>query len=222
MRSAIAEKITENDAGARVPLGGRLKRAIDIAISSLALVFLSPVMLFIALAIKLTMGGPVIFSHRRIGHNGVDFDCYKFRTMIKNSEEFMRDYLASNPDAAHEWASTRKLRNDPRVTFLGNVLRRSSLDELPQFFNVLRGEMSCVGPRPVVADELRFYGSSVSDYLQTRPGLTGPWQISGRSDTSYEERVTLDCKYVREWSLWADIVILVKTIPATVSSRGSC
>jgi exopolysaccharide production protein ExoY len=168
------------------------------------------------------MGGPIIFSHRRIGHNGVAFNCYKFRTMIRNSDEFMRQYLAVNPDAAHEWATTRKLKRDPRVTALGNLLRRSSLDELPQFINVLRGEMSCVGPRPIVPEELKFYGASTSEYLRARPGLTGAWQVSGRSDTSYKERVALDCKYVREWSLRTDIVILLKTIPAAVASRGSC
>jgi len=223
MRSALAEKIVTTEGREhRAPLGGGLKRALDIIVALLALAFLSPVMMFVALAIKLTMGGPVIYAHRRVGHNGIPFQCYKFRTMIQSSEEFMRSYLAANPDAAQEWAATRKLKKDPRVTFLGNVLRRSSLDELPQFINVLRGEMSCVGPRPVVDDELKFYGTNASQYLQARPGLTGAWQVSGRSNTTYEERVAMDCQYVREWSLWTDIVILVKTIPAAVALRGSC
>ena len=223
MRSALAEKIiTTEGREHQAPLGGGLKRGLDIIVALLALAFLSPVMMFVALAIKLTMGGPIIYAHRRVGHNGIPFKCYKFRTMIQSSEEFMRGYLAANPDAAQEWAATRKLKKDPRVTFLGNVLRRSSLDELPQFINVLRGEMSCVGPRPVVDDELKFYGANASQYLQTRPGLAGAWQVSGRSNTTYDERVAMDCQYVREWSLWTDIVILVKTVPAAVAWRGSC
>ena len=203
-------------------VGGGVKRAFDVVVAAVALLGLAPLMILVAIAIKLTMGGPVIFAHRRVGHNGAVFNCLKFRTMVRDSEEFLLRYLSTHPEAAHEWATTRKLRDDPRITALGSILRRSSLDELPQFFNVLRGEMSCVGPRPVVPDELKLYGAGSAEYLRARPGVTGEWQVNGRSDTSYAERVALDCKYVREWSLRNDIIILLKTIPVAIASKGSC
>jgi exopolysaccharide production protein ExoY len=223
MRYVSAEKIAgAADPGIQQPLGGWLKRAVDISIASVVVVLLLPLIVLIGLTIKLSMGGPVIYAHRRVGHNGAPFNCYKFRTMAVNSDELLRKYLASDPDAAQEWLSTRKLRNDPRVTALGNALRRSSLDELPQLLNVLRGEMSCVGPRPIVAEELEIYGRHAKEYLRARPGMTGAWQVSGRSDTTYQERVALDCAYVSNWSVWLDLLILLKTIPAAIGSRGSC
>ncbi len=142
--------------------------------------------------------------------------------MSVNAEEVLADHLQNNSTAAAEWALTRKLKDDPRVSRLGQLLRETSIDELPQLFNVLRGDMSCVGPRPITSDEITRYDSRIEFYLRTRPGLTGAWQISGRSDTSYEERVQLDSSYVTGWSLWKDFEILIRTLPAVISRRGSC
>ena len=198
------------------PVGGLWKRAIDLVIAGIALVLLSPLMLIVAASIRLTMGGPVVFGHNRIGHNGRVFRCYKFRTMIVGADEVLHKYLASHPQAEKEWRETQKLRNDPRITPLGRCLRKASIDELPQFVNVLRGDMSCVGPRPIVSGEVARYGVNVLDYLQARPGLTGAWQVSGRTLLGYEDRVALDVDYVRHWSIWKDLLILVKTIPAVM------
>ncbi|MDT3685418.1 MAG: sugar transferase [Pseudorhodoplanes sp.] len=195
-----------------VPLGGAPKRAMDIAIALCAITLLLPLLVIITGLIKLTMGGPTIFAHPRVGYNGKLFKCYKFRTMVRNAEEALRLHLANDPKAAEEWHRTRKLRSDPRVTVLGHLLRKSSLDELPQLINVLRGEMSCVGPRPIVLEELQEYGASSEDYFKARPGLTGIWQVSGRSNVNYARRVALDCAYIRNWSIWGDIIILAKTV----------
>lgn len=201
------------------PLGGRKKRALDIAIAGIAMLLLSPLMVVIAVLIKVTMGSPIIYAHPRIGHNGRRFRCFKFRTMVQCPDEVLEQILASDPDAAREWREKQKLRNDPRVTIVGSILRISSLDELPQLINVLRGEMSCVGPRPIVAAELDRYGVDAQEYLRSRPGITGLWQVSGRSDTSYGMRVALDCEYVRSWSIWLDLKILLKTLPAVLRLR---
>lgn len=198
------------------PLGGLLKRIMDLAIAVTALVLAAPVMIVVALLIKMTAGGPAVFSHGRIGFGGRSFNCYKFRSMVANSEEVLKAHLQSNPEAALEWELTHKIRNDPRVTFLGWMLRKSSLDELPQLFNIIRGDMSCVGPRPVVKDELKRYGDHVEEYLRTRPGLTGLWQVTGRSSTDYANRVALDSQYVRNWSIWLDIAILFRTVFAVM------
>lgn len=198
------------------PLGGWRKRALDLAVASTALVLALPLMAVVASLIKLVTGGPVLFAHRRIGFNGRPFRCYKFRTMVENAEQVLEDYLARNPRAAEEWRETQKLKSDPRITFLGQMLRKSSLDELPQLVNVLRGEMSCVGPRAIVANELARYGSAADEYLKTRPGITGLWQISGRSDVDYAGRVALDTQYVRNWSIWSDFVILAWTAVAVM------
>ncbi|GGF54272.1 exopolysaccharide biosynthesis protein [Azorhizobium oxalatiphilum] len=196
--------------------GGLAKRALDLPVALTALIMLAPLMLAVALLIKLTTRGPVLFGHARVGLNGRTFRCLKFRTMRPDAEQALLAYLADSPEAAQEWLETRKLKKDPRVTALGKVLRGSSIDELPQLLNVLRGEMSCVGPRPVIADELALYGAQAQDYLAARPGLTGPWQVSGRSALSYADRVSLDSAYVRNWSLRRDIVILLKTVPAVM------
>lgn len=198
-------------------VGGLSKRALDLIVSSLALIVFAPLLLVIAAIVKVTMGGPVIFSHERIGQHGRVFRCYKFRTMVNGAEQTLERYLAANPSVAREWNETRKLLHDPRVTSIGRLLRRSSLDELPQLFNVLRGDMSCVGPRPVTPAELQRYGGDVGEYLRTRPGLTGLWQVSGRNRLSYAHRVALDCMYVRNWSLFLDIAILIKTVPAILN-----
>lgn len=198
------------------PLGGWPKRALDVIVASTALVLSLPLMAIAALLIKVTMGGSVLFAHRRVGFNGRSFNCYKFRTMVEGAEHLLDEYLACHPQAAEEWQATQKLKNDPRITLLGQVLRRSSFDELPQLINVLRGEMSCVGPRPVVADELPRYGCVAVEYLKSRPGLTGLWQISGRNDVDYAHRVLLDAQYIGNWSLWNDLVILAWTAVAVM------
>ncbi|WP_246678851.1 sugar transferase [Mesorhizobium sp. B2-5-7] len=198
------------------PIGGVLKRIMDLVIAGAALVFAAPVIILVGLLIKITAGGPPIFSHSRVGFGGRSFDCYKFRSMVRNSDEVLSAYLDANPDARREWEETHKIRNDPRVTLLGRLLRKSSLDELPQLINILRGDMSCVGPRPIVKDELRRYGEHQAEYLATRPGLTGLWQVSGRSSMDYDNRVALDSQYVRNWSVWLDVVILLRTIVAVM------
>ena len=198
--------------GTYEPLGGTAKRALDIVIAVISIILLSPLMIIVAGLIRLAMGTPLLFAHTRIGYNGQPFRCYKFRTMVPNADACLSDHLRRDPDAALEWSKCRKLQRDPRVTTLGLLLRKSSIDELPQLFNVLRGEMSCVGPRPIVDEELQRYGRSLTEYLKARPGLTGLWQTGGRNKTTYERRVALDCDYVRNWSLWLDARILIKTI----------
>lgn len=198
------------------PIGGRRKRVVDVVVAVLVAILISPVLLLLALAVKLSMGGPVIYRHRRIGFGGRYFDCLKFRTMVTNGDEVLRRYLAANPAAAEEWRRSRKLANDPRITRLGWFLRKTSLDELPQLLNIVRGDMSCVGPRPIVTEELERYGIHAYEYLRARPGVTGSWQVSGRSNVSYGDRVRLDTEYVRRWSLGADLIILVRTVPAVL------
>jgi exopolysaccharide production protein ExoY len=173
------------------------------------------------LLVKLSDRGPVFYGHRRIGHNGKTFRCLKFRTMVVDGDRVLKAYLQANPRAMDEWRTTRKLQDDPRVTLVGAVLRKLSLDELPQLINIIRGEMSVVGPRPVVEDELELYENAAIYYLQSRPGLTGLWQVSGRNDVSYASRVAFDTHYVKNWSLSSDVVIIAKTIPAVCLSRGS-
>lgn len=203
-------------------VGGYAKRCADIAIASVALAALSPLFVFVALLVRITDPGPIFFGHKRVGLGGKSFRCLKFRTMCTDADTVLRDLLATDPAAAAEWQTTRKLRKDPRITPVGRVLREYSLDELPQLINVIRGEMSLVGPRPVVTSELTRYGNDAVHYLSARPGITGLWQVSGRSDTSYQTRVALDARYVTGWSLLGDIMILLRTIPAVLGARGSC
>jgi exopolysaccharide production protein ExoY len=198
------------------PLGGTAKRLMDILVATLALILAAPLMLIIAAFTLAADGRPVIFAHRRVGLAGKPFYCYKFRTMRTDAAQVLERYLADNPDAAREWRERKKLAHDPRITLFGKLLRVSSLDELPQLFNVLRGDMSCVGPRPVVTDELPLYGAAATDYLSARPGITGLWQVSGRSSIGYADRVVLDSRYVRNWSLYSDLVILLRTVFAVV------
>lgn len=202
------------------PLPQILKRGFDLAAASLLLIAFSPLMAFIAWRIAQS-GGPVLFSHERVGRHGQLFKCHKFRTMVPNANDVLAKLLAESPEARAEWERDFKLRDDPRITTIGHWLRRTSFDELPQLFNVLAGEMSLVGPRPVVRDELIRYGDSQVYYLQARPGLTGIWQASGRNDVDYQRRVTLDTWYVRNWNIWYDIVILAKTFLAVVVKKGA-
>lgn len=196
------------------------KRAMDVVASGAALLLLSPVMLTIAVLVKRD-GGPSLFGHARLGKNGETFKCLKFRSMIHNSQEVLARHLAENPEARAEWEADHKLKNDPRVTKIGSFLRKSSLDELPQLINVLKGEMSLVGPRPIVTAEVVKYDRAIAHYYSVTPGITGLWQISGRNDVSYDQRVMLDSSYVRNWSLWRDIAIMFKTVPALMKRSGA-
>ena len=203
-----------------LPVARAAKLGLDMLGAGLLVLLLSPAMLLIALAIRRD-GGKVFFAQRRVGLGGRVFDCLKFRTMVMNGDQVLRDALARDPRAAAEWAAAQKLRHDPRVTGIGRLLRLSSMDELPQLFNVLRGEMSLVGPRPIVEREVARYREDFAWYCAVRPGLTGLWQVSGRSDTSYARKVHLDSWYVRNWTLWQDMVILARTIPAVLLRRGA-
>ncbi len=195
-------------------VGGTLKRSLDVIVSLMALILMGPLLLVVALLIYLSMGRPIIFAHERVGFRGKSFKCYKFRTMVNDAGNKLAAYLKQHPFAAEEWRICHKLKSDPRVTSLGLLLRKASVDELPQLINVLRGDMSCVGPRPVPRDELLRYRRSARYYRRVRPGLTGLWQVSGRSKTTYAYRVALDRAYVRNWSFWLDVKIIVKTVPA--------
>jgi exopolysaccharide production protein ExoY len=199
-----------------------LKRAFDFAGALMLLLILAPLFPVLALAVRLD-GGPALYRHRRMGCNDRPFNCLKFRSMARDADAMLAQHLAANPHAAAEWARNRKLTDDPRITRVGAFLRTTSLDELPQLINVLRGEMSLVGPRPVVHDELEaHYGPDGRiAYSAMRPGITGLWQISGRSDTTYRERVTLDIAYRSNWSFLLDVKILVLTVPAVLTRRGA-
>jgi len=199
----------------------RAKAAFDRASSVLALIALAPLFLVVAALIRARDPGPVFFGHTRLGRNGRPFRCLKFRTMVQDADAVLERHLAANPEAAAEWEATRKLKDDPRVTRIGAILRSTSLDELPQLINIARGEMSLVGPRPIVEDETENYGSALSDYFAVRPGLTGLWQISGRSDTTYGERVHLDSAYARDVRFVTDLLILLKTVVVVLARRGS-
>jgi undecaprenyl-phosphate galactose phosphotransferase len=197
-----------------------IKRTFDIVIASCALAVLSPILLAVAIMVKKD-GGPALFGHKRLGLNGKVFHCLKFRSMIINSDEVLKKHLAQNAEARVEWQNDLKLRNDPRVTTIGKLLRRTSIDELPQLLNVLKGEMSIVGPRPIIVAETEKYDNDISHYYRVRPGITGLWQVSGRNDVTYSERVRMDSWYVRNWSLWHDIMIVCKTFPAVLKRSGA-
>ena len=208
----------ERDRKAFFPLA---KRALDFIGAGVGLVLLAPFFLIVALMVRAD-GGPAFFAHQRVGRGGKLFGCLKFRSMVIDSQARLEALLASDPAARAEWEATRKLKNDPRITPIGRFLRSTSLDELPQLINVLRGEMSLVGPRPVQEAEIdRYYGASAAHYMAVRPGITGLWQVSGRSETSYESRVALDVAYVSRPSLLADLSILLRTPVAVVSRRGA-
>jgi exopolysaccharide production protein ExoY len=196
-------------------------RILDITLALLLLLFMAPLMLILCLLIAITDPGPVFFAHRRVGRNGRAFHCLKFRSMAVDAEQRLRDLLASDPSAREAWRRDHKLPNDPRITPLGRFLRRSSLDELPQLVNVLMGDMSLVGPRPITMDERRHYGRYFEHYCRVPPGLTGIWQVSGRSNTSYRRRVAMDVCYVRNNSPLLYLSILTRTVPAVLLARGS-
>lgn len=201
----------------------KTKRVMDIALALGMLVFLFPLYVLVAILIKMNDGGPALFKQRRIGVDGKEFYCYKFRTMVLNAEAQLKAVLDSDPTAAAEWRKFKKLKKDPRITNVGHFLRKSSLDELPQLINILKGEMSVIGPRTITRAETPDYGgmSDFTVYCSVRPGVLGLWQLSGRSDTGFEKRVQLDVKYVREWSLWGDIKILFVSVPAVLLGKGA-
>ena len=198
-----------------------MKRVIDLIIAISSLLVFAPVLGACALLIRLDSDGPILFRQRRVGRCGQSFSIFKFRTMKSNAAELLEKHLESDLDAREEWNRTKKLRNDPRVTRIGQFMRKFSLDELPQLWNVLIGEMSCVGPRPIQFYEIPMYDKQYPDYCCVRPGLTGLWQVSGRSDTSYRERVSLDSRYVRTWSQANDLRILALTVPAVLKAAGA-
>ena len=195
-------------------------RGFDVTVAAAAIVALLPLMLLIALFVRMTSAGPVVFRQQRVGRDGVMFPCLKFRSMVIDAQAQLDRLLAHSEEARLEWDRDQKLRRDPRITPIGDFLRKTSLDELPQLFNILVGQMSIVGPRPIVENEIVRYGSRFGHYCSVRPGLTGLWQISGRNDVSYAMRVRLDSLYAQRRSLGLNVAICFKTVPAILSSRG--
>lgn len=199
-----------------------LKRALDMVGAFMGLVLLAPLFLVVAVLIKKqSPGSKVFFGHKRVGQGGKTFYCYKFTSMVPNAQQVLEKLLKENPEARAEWERDFKLKNDPRITRIGGVLRKTSLDELPQLWNVLRGDMSLVGPRPIVQEETKYYGNRLGAYLSVRPGVTGLWQVSGRNDTSYGYRVYLDAWYANHWSVWHDVVILFETVKIVLTRSGA-
>ena len=197
------------------------KRIFDLVATVVGGLLILPILLILAVLVGIDNKGRIIFAHRRVGRKGKLFPCYKFQSMVPDAQERLEEYLAKNPAAREEWEESFKLTNDPRVTKLGAFLRKTSLDELPQLWNVLMGDMSLVGPRPIVTKEIERYGDYIREYYMVPPGITGMWQVNGRSDTTYEERVAMDTWYVRNWSVWIDLVYLFKTVKAVFTGKGA-
>jgi Undecaprenyl-phosphate galactose phosphotransferase WbaP len=193
----------------------------DFALSLALLIVLAPLFALIAAVIKLTSKGPIFYGHLRYGLHGKNFRALKFRTMVADADRILADYLVSHAEYTPEWQRNHKLKSDPRITRVGKWLRRASLDELPQLINVLRRQMSLVGPRPIVKDEIPKYGRGYGLYTRVIPGITGLWQVSGRNNTTYEERVAYDEHYVHNWSVWLDLYILVRTIKTVITAEGA-
>jgi Undecaprenyl-phosphate galactose phosphotransferase WbaP len=198
-----------------------IKRFMDLFFVTLGGILLLPFLLFIALLVKLSSPGPVLYGHNRLGINGKPFTAYKFRSMVHNSGEMLKKLLESDQKVRQEWEANHKLKNDPRITKIGRFLRRTSFDEFPQLINIFRGEMSMVGPRPIVDDEVKKYGEDFNRIFSVKPGLTGLWQVSGRSDTDYAERVSFDTYYLQCWSVWLDIWVLFKTFGVVIKGKGA-
>lgn len=211
---------TELSAGTNTS-GGFASRLLDVAIALAMLVFLLPVLIFTAICVAVFSPGPVLFKQSRIGLNGKKFECYKFRSMRVDAEEHLAHLLATKPELQAEWESNQKLSRDPRITPIGAFLRQSSIDELPQLFNVIRGDMSLVGPRPIIEAEITRYGRYITHYVSIKPGLTGIWQVTGRNDTSYRRRIAADVLYSRRKSVLLDLYILLATVPAVLMGRGA-
>jgi exopolysaccharide production protein ExoY len=221
LTSFVQQRLSAVPQGKPHPAAEFLEQVWNRAAAAALVLALSPVLLAVALLIWRHDGAPIVFGHYRVARSGRLFRCLKFRTMARNAEEALRELLANDPAARAEWAREHKLSNDPRITPIGNFLRRTSLDELPQLFNVLRGEMNLVGPRPITVPELGRYGVARWQYLSVRPGITGLWQVSGRNDISYEERVELDRRYVNERSFLGDVQILLRTVKVVLARDGA-
>jgi Undecaprenyl-phosphate galactose phosphotransferase WbaP len=198
-----------------------IKRFMDLFLVIAGGLVILPMLLFIALLVKISSPGPVLYGHERLGKNGKRFTAYKFRSMAIDSEERLRRLLEADSAVREEWEANHKLRNDPRVTGIGKILRRTSFDEFPQLINILRGEMSLVGPRPIVDAEIQKYGEDYSRIFSVKPGLTGLWQVSGRSDTDYRDRVSYDTYYLQSWSVWLDLWVLFKTFGVVITGKGA-
>ena len=198
-----------------------VKRLFDLTATISGGLLISPILLLLAVIVGIDNKGRIIFAHRRVGKGGRLFPCYKFQSMVPNAQKRLEEYLAQNPEARKEWKESFKHMNYPRVTKLGAFLRKTSLDELPQLWNVLTGDMSLVGPRPIVTKEIERYGDYIREYYMVPPGITGMWQVNGRSDTTYEERVAMDTWYVRNWSVWIDLVYLFKTVKIVFTGKGA-
>ena len=203
------------------PWSRRVKRILDVFGAVMGGLLISPLLAAIVILIKLDSPGPVFYGHQRLGVGGRYFRCWKFRTMHADAEVLLDEYLRGNPLLRAEWELSQKLRNDPRVTHVGHLLRKTSLDELPQLWNVLLGEMSLVGPRPIVEAEVMKYGDIYELYRRIKPGMSGLWQVSGRSNTGYAERVEMDASYVHNWSVWLDLVLLARTVKTVMRGRGA-
>jgi Undecaprenyl-phosphate galactose phosphotransferase WbaP len=227
MASAVAARDLAGTLGIEIrhnllsPLARRTKRALDLFGVVVGGLLISPLLLALIVLIKLNSPGPAFYAQQRMGSGRRHFRCWKFRTMRTDADSLLTDLLRSDAELRSEWERNHKLRSDPRVTRIGGFLRKTSLDELPQLWNVLRGEMSLVGPRPIVDAEVPKYGDAYALYQKVMPGITGLWQVSGRSDTSYDERVAMDANYVRDWSVWLDAIILVRTIGSVFFARGA-
>ena len=215
-RRALVESAARDKAAAE-----GLGRLLDIIVATLAIIALAPLMILTAAALLIENKGPLLFAHRRIGREGRTFFVLKFRTMAVDGERILQEHFEANPHAVSEWETDRKLRRDPRVSTLGRYLRATSIDELPQLFNVLRGDMSVVGPRPIVLEEVSRYGDYFPAYCSVRPGITGVWQVSGRNNISYQRRVEMDALYARRKSLLLDLKLMAATVPAVLTRRGS-
>jgi len=205
---------------AKPPKLRRRKRLFDIVFGAALIIFLAPLMLVIAVLVKLD-GGPILYGHRRVGANGQSFRCWKFRSMVVNADRVLADVLRSDPEARAQWERDFKLKSDPRVTRIGRFLRTTSLDELPQLFNVFRGEMSLIGPRPIVTEEIERYGDAFRYYCACRPGMTGLWQVSGRNGVDYVRRVKFDEQYATGWSFVLDLIVLCRTVVVVTQRSGA-
>jgi Undecaprenyl-phosphate galactose phosphotransferase WbaP len=203
------------------PVSLLLKRVFDITVVTIGTLLALPVLLFIAVAVRLSSPGPIFYSQERIGRHGRRFRAWKFRSMIPNADQVLKDLLAKDPALRAEWEADQKLKKDPRITWIGHIIRKTSLDELPQLWNIFCGEMSLVGPRPIVQSEIEKYGEYYEQYVAVTPGLTGLWQISGRNKTTYQQRIDFDAYYVRNWSLWLDLHILVSTVRVVLLREGA-
>jgi exopolysaccharide production protein ExoY len=222
MVPSIRDQIAPNAAGAFEAVAvWNAQRFFDLVVATVIIIALLPLLCIISLAVFVSSPGPIVFRQRRIGKDGLAFSCLKFRTMVTDAEQRLADLLSSDPEARAEWANDHKLRYDPRVTLVGRLLRKSSLDELPQLFNVLSGTMSLVGPRPIVLAECSRYGRHFADYCSVRPGITGLWQISGRNDVSYRRRIACDVLYSRRQSVGLNFTILALTIPRVLMRSGA-